>query len=70
MAIRRGVLKAFDGGTYQAKVQIAGSPAVYLASIPVARNIAAVEMQTGRNVAVQFFDDPNPLDAVVIAVYT
>ncbi len=44
MAIRRGVLKAFDGGTYQAKVQIAGSPAVYLASIPVARNIAVAEM--------------------------
>ncbi len=70
MAIRRGVLKLFDSGLYEAKVQMAGSPAVYLANIPVARNIAIAEMQTGRKVAVQFFDDPNPLGAVVIAVYT
>ena len=70
MTIRRGVLKAFDSGTYKADLQVAGSLAVYLTKIPVARNIAAAELVVDRNVAVQFFDEPNPLDAVVIAVYT
>ena len=70
MEIRKGVVKAFDGGTYKATVQVAGSLSVWLAGVAVARNIAAGEMVAGRSCAVLFFDAANPQDAVVLAVYT
>jgi len=68
--IKRGVVKGFDSGTYKAAVQIAGSLAVWLEDVPVARNIAGAEVVVGRRCAVLFFDMANPDDAVVIAVYT
>ena len=70
MEIRKGVVKAFDAGTYRATVQVAGSLSVWLAGVAVARNIAAGEMVAGRSCAVLFFDAANPQDAVVLAVYT
>ena len=70
MDMRRGVLRAFDSGTYKASVEIAGSIAVWLTGVPVARNIAAADLVTGRNVAVLFFDPANPNDAVLAAVWT
>ncbi len=70
MTIRRAVLKSFDSATYTAAVQIAGSLDVWLAGVPVARSIAAAEMQAGRNVALLLFDDANPKDAVIAAVWT
>jgi hypothetical protein len=70
VALRRGEVKDFDSGAYTATVQVAGSLAVWLSDVPVARNIPAAEMVAGRRCAVQFFDEPNPQDAVVIAVYT
>ncbi len=69
MTVRRGVLKAFNSGAYTATVQVAGSLAVWLTDVPVARNIASAEMVAGRSCAMIFFDEPNPEDAVVIAVY-
>jgi hypothetical protein len=51
-------------------VRLAGSLAVWLSGVPVARNIAASEVQAGRSCAVIFFDDANPQDAVIVAVYT
>ena len=70
MEIKRGVIKSFNAGTYKAAVQIAGSLAVWLEDVPVARNIAGGEVVAGRRCAVLFFDTANPDDAVVIAVYT
>ncbi len=70
MTIRRAVLKSFDSGTYQATVQVVGSMAVWLTGVPVARNIAGTELVAGRSVALVFFDDANPSDAVVAAVWT
>jgi hypothetical protein len=70
MGIRKAVIKAFDSGTYTATVQVAGSLAVWLEGVPVARNIAAAEAVVGRSCAVIFFDEANPQDAVVAAVYT
>ncbi len=70
MEIRRGVVKGFDAGSYTATVQVAGSLAVWLEGVPVARNIAAAEMTAGRNCALVFFDEANPGDAVVVAVWT
>jgi len=70
MVVKRGVVKAFDSGTYKATVQVAGS-SVWLVGVPVARDIAAAEMVAGRNCALIFFDDEsNPNDAVLAAVYT
>jgi hypothetical protein len=40
-----------------------------LEDVAVARNISSAEMVTGRRVAVIFFDEHSPRDAVVVAVY-
>lgn len=68
--IRQGTLKAFDNTTWLATVQIAGSLAQWLRSVPVSRSIAAAEMTAGRKVVVALFDPTNPGDAVVFGVYT
>ena len=70
MDVRRGEVKSFDSGAYTATVQVAGSLSVWLSDVPVARNIASVEMVAGRHCAILLFDVTNPQDAVVIAVYT
>ena len=68
--IKKGILKAFDSGTYTATVQVQGSLSVWLEDVPVSRGIPTAEMVTGRNVAVIFLDPGNPSDAVVVAVWT
>ena len=70
MRLRKGVLRSFNSGNYTATVQLAGSYKVYLEDITVARNLPAAEMITGRKVAVIFFDEHNPKEAVMVAVYT
>ncbi len=70
MTVRRGIVKAFDAGSYRATVQIAGSDASWLHGVPVARTVAPGELVPGRRCAVLFLDDANPEDAVVIAVWT
>ena len=70
MRLRKGVLKSFNSGNYTAVVQLASSYKVYLEDIAVARNLPSVEMTAGRKVAVVFFDENSPKEAVVIAVYT
>ena len=64
-----GILKNFDGGTYKAGVQLAGSLTTYFDDVNVARNIALGEMITGRHVILAI-PQGNPRDAVVIAVFT
>ena len=70
MSLRKAVLKSFNSGNYTATIQLTGSYKAYLEDIAVARNLPAVEMALGRKVAVIFFDEHNPKEAVVIAVYT
>ena len=70
MELRKAVLRGFSSGNYTATVQLASSYKVYLEDIAVARNLPSAEMITGRKVAVVFFDEHNPKEAVVIAVYT
>ena len=70
MSLRKGVLKSFNSGDYTATVQMAGSYKAYLEGVAVARNIPTGEMTAGRKVAVIFFDEHNPREAVVVAVYT
>lgn len=69
MELRKGTLQSFNGTTYRATLEMAGSPASWLGGVPVARNIPSVEMVAGRSCAVLFFDPANPDDAVVVAVY-
>ena len=70
MEFRKGTLKSFDSGAYKATLQMAGSLATWLQSVPVARNIPMAEMVNGRSCAILLFDPANPNDAVVVAVYT
>jgi len=70
MSLRKAVLRSFNSGNYTATIQLAGSHKIYLEGVAVARNIPAVEMALGRKVAVVFFDEHNPKEAVVVAVYT
>jgi len=67
--IKKGILKAFNSGTYLATVQIIGSLGVYLENVPTSRAIPTAEMTSGRNVAVLFIDPGNFSDAVVLAVW-
>ena len=64
------MLKSFNPGDYTATIQVTGSYKAYLEGIAVARNLPAAEMAVGRKVAVVFFDEHNPREAVVVAVYT
>jgi hypothetical protein len=50
-------------------VQLLGSLSVWLEGLAVARNIPAAEMVVGRNCALIFFDEANPNDAVLVAVW-
>ena len=70
MRLRKATLRSFNSGNYTATVQLASSFKVYLEDIAVARNLPIAEMVTGRKVAVIFFDENNPKEAVVVAVYT
>jgi hypothetical protein len=70
MKMRKAELKGFNSGNYTATVRLAGSYKVYLEDVAVARNLPAAEMVTGRKLAVVFFDEYSPRDAVVVAVYT
>lgn len=70
MNLRKAVLKSFNSGNYTATIQLVGSYKAYLEDVAVARNLPAAEMALGRKVAVIFFDEHNPKEAVVVAVYT
>lgn len=68
--IRRGTVKLFDGGTYRATVQLAGSIPTWLQDVCVSRAIPAAEMVADRGCAVLFTNPGNPDEAVVLAVWT
>ena len=70
MKLRKAVLRSFNSGNYTAIVQLTSSFKVYLEDIAVARNLPTAEMVAGRKVAVIFFDEHNPKEAVVAAVFT
>lgn len=68
--LKKAVLISFDPGTYTATVRPCGSLSAHLTSIPVSRAIPPAEMTPGRYCAMAVFDEPNPLDSVIIAVFT
>lgn len=69
-SIHPGTLRAFDAGTYLARVTLTGSLHMGLSDIPTSRAIASGEMVAGREVAVLILDETKATDAVVIAVWT
>ncbi len=70
MKLRKAILKSFNSGDYTATIQLSGSYKAYLEGVAVSRSIPASQMALGRKLAVVFFDEHNPKEAVVIAVYT
>jgi hypothetical protein len=70
MRLRKAELKSFNATNYTATVRLANGYKVYLEDVAVARNVPAAEMVAGRKVAVIFFDENSPKEAVVTAVYT
>jgi len=70
MRMKKGELRNFNSGNYTATVRVSGSYKVYLEDITVARNLPSAEMITGRKVAVLFFDEYSPKEAVIVAVYS
>jgi hypothetical protein len=70
MMFKNAELRSFNSGNYTATVRLASSYKVYLEGVAVARNLPAAEMVAGRRVAVLFFDEHSPKEAVVVAVYT
>jgi len=70
MRMKKGELKSFNSGNYTATVRLESSYRVYLEDIAVARNLPAAEMITGRKLAILFFDEHNPKEVIVLAVYT
>ncbi|OGO18432.1 MAG: hypothetical protein A2Z15_05360 [Chloroflexi bacterium RBG_16_50_11] len=70
MKIKKAEIKSFNAANYTATVRLADGYKVYLEDVTVARNIASGEMVAGRKAAVVFFDENNPKEAVVTAVYT
>ena len=67
MRLKKATLRSFNSGNYTATVQITSSYKVYLEDITIARNLPLAEMIIGRKVAVVFFDEHNPKEAVVVA---
>jgi alpha-D-ribose 1-methylphosphonate 5-triphosphate synthase subunit PhnI len=70
MRLRKAILKSFNSGDYTATIQLSGSYKAYLEGVAVSRGMPASQMALGRKLAVVFFDEHNPKEAVVIAVYT
>ncbi len=70
MRIKKAEIKSFNATNYTATVRLSDGYKVYLEDVAVARNIASGEMVAGRKAAVLFFDENNPREAVLTAVYT
>ncbi len=66
--IKKGILKAFDSGTYLASVQLIGSLSIWLNNVPTCRTIFSAEMTSGCNVAVLFIV-PSSFSEAVIAIW-
>lgn len=69
MAVLRGRLVGFDGGSWTASVRLDGSSTALLAGVAVSRGIPAAELLPGRRVLVDTGDHAHPADAVVTAAW-
>lgn len=70
MIIERGEATAWDNPNHKATVRFHGSLSRTVTDIRVSRAIPTAERIAGRLVAVVFFEERNPRDAVLFAVWT
>jgi len=69
MQIKRGILQAFQASTCTASVLLLEATSTFLQDVPVNTALDAASAIAGANCAILFFDEHNPQDAVVLAVY-
>ena len=69
-ALKRGVIQAFDPANWTPTVQVLPSQGDYLSGVQVAKHLLAAEIVPGDQCAVLFFDELNPADAIIFAVYS
>lgn len=67
--LRRGVIRSYVAASGLASVQLVDSLPTQLLLLPLASNINLGHVRAGREVAVLFFTDDSPADAVIIASY-
>lgn len=67
--IKRGILQSFDPTTYTASVLIIEATSAFLTGVPIATSTDGSSAQPNAFCAVLFFDEHNPTDAVIIAIY-
>ena len=68
--IKRGIIQAFNPATWTATVQVLPSQGNYLTGVQVAKHLLNAEILVGDECALLFFDELNPADAIIIAVYS
>jgi hypothetical protein len=69
MQIKRGIVQAFFPATYTASVLLLEATSYFLAGVPVANAVDSTSGLVGSLCAVLFFDEHNPQDAVVFAIF-
>ncbi len=69
MQIKRGIIQAFSPATYTASVLLFEATSYFLTNVPVMNALDGTSGLAGALCAILFFDEHNPQDAVVIAVF-
>jgi len=69
MIIKRGILQSFDPTTYSASVLLLEATSSVLTGLPVANTGDGTSAQPGAWCAILFFDEHNPQDAVIVAMF-
>jgi hypothetical protein len=68
-AIKRGIIQSFNASTYTASVLLLEATSAALTDVPVSNTLDSTSCLPGALCTVLFFDEHNPSDAVVIAVF-
>lgn len=69
MTVYRGEIVSFDNATWTATIRLWTSLTLTLDSVPVSHTIPEEQLTANSQIVIEMFDDTNPKDAVVIAVY-
>lgn len=69
MQIKRGIIQAFSPVTYTASVLLFEATSYFLTGVPVTNALDGTSGLVGALCAVLFFNEHNPQDAAVIAVF-
>ncbi|MHB8598367.1 MAG: hypothetical protein ACYDER_16310 [Ktedonobacteraceae bacterium] len=67
--IKHGILQSFNSGNYTASVLLLEATSAFLTGVSVSNAVDGTSALPGALCAVLFFDEHNPQDAVVLAVF-